>query len=104
MRSIFLMVVLVAMPSLAAAQTVGGDAEYFDISRLMTQQVGVFKTFAVEETQSLRQALEAGLVAEDTAVLVTETAAGRLALLTDQMWFHHIAEGTAAGEPWLASF
>ena len=37
-RSIFLMVVLVTMPSLAAAQTVGGDAEYFDISRLMTQQ------------------------------------------------------------------
>jgi hypothetical protein len=40
----------------------------------------------------------------DTPVLVTETAAGKLALLTDQMVFHHLAQGRADGKDWLATF
>ena len=104
MQRLLLLVVLLALPSLAVAQTAVDDGDYFDISRMNTRAVGYFKTFFVEETTSLRQALDAGVVAEETAVLVTETAAGPLALLTAQMWFHHIAQGEAGGEPWLASF
>jgi hypothetical protein len=37
-------------------------------------------------------------------VLVLETAAGQLALLQDQMAFHHIAEGRAGDKDWMATF
>jgi hypothetical protein len=30
--------------------------------------------------------------------------AGRLALVTDQMAYHHVAQGEIAGEPWMVSF
>ena len=93
---------LIMLPALLAAQA--DPDEYFDPSRFSTLGADIFETFVVEETQPLRRALDAGLVGEDTAVLVTETAAGKLALLTDQMWFHHIAQGEAAGEPWMVSF
>ena len=96
-------IVIHALPGLVSAQDTTDDA-YFEMARLNTDFVGTFETFMVEETQSLAQALAEGLVAEATAVLVTETAAGKLALLTDQMWWHHMAQGEAAGEPWLVSF
>jgi hypothetical protein len=50
------------------------------------------------------QALDQGSVKEDMRLLVTETAAGKLALLTDQMAHHHIAEGNAGGKDWMVSF
>jgi hypothetical protein len=80
-------------------------AETFDIDRyLPTGDRFQFETFYVDETQSLQSALDAGIVADDTDLLVTETAAGPLALLTGQMAFHHIAQGTAAGKDWMATF
>ena len=75
----------------------------FDIRRF-TPNGGIFKTFYVEKTESLRRVLQDGRVAEDTAVLVTHTAAGDLALLTEQMVFHHLAQGHAGGKDWLAAF
>jgi hypothetical protein len=80
-------------------------AETFDIDRyLPTEDEFQFETFYVEETRPLRSALDAGIVTDDTPLLVTETAAGPLALLTGQMAFHHIAQGTAAGKDWMATF
>ena len=79
-------------------------AEVFDINRFSNAGEGWFKTFYVEETHSLKDALEAGKFNADTAVLVTETAAGNLALITDQMAFHHLAQGTANGQDWMATF
>lgn len=76
----------------------------FDVSRFTSVAYGIFETFHVERTELLRDALEAGRVAGDTNLLVTETAAGPLALLVEQMAFHHIAQGTAKGQPWLVSF
>lgn len=75
----------------------------FDIKRFSGSGNGWFETFYVKETQPLRKALEEGKVAADTRVLVTQTAAGKLALLTDQMTFHHIAQGHAGGKDWLAT-
>lgn len=90
--------------ALTAAQSSGNDGTPpFDITRLVESE-GRFETFHVARTQPLRQALDGGVLKDDTRVLVTETAAGRLALLTDQMAYHHIAQGVAAGREWMVTF
>jgi hypothetical protein len=76
----------------------------FDISRFSNAGNGWFETFYVKDTQLLRDALKSSTVAEDTRVLVTDVADGRLALLTEQMAFHHIAQGSAGGKHWLVTF
>jgi hypothetical protein len=76
----------------------------FDISRFTSSGNGWFETFHVKDTELLRDVLKAGKVAEDTRLLVTDTAGGKLALLTDQMAFHHLAQGTAGGKDWMATF
>jgi hypothetical protein len=88
----------------APAQLPNGPAKPgFDIRRFSSNG-GLFKTFDVEETNLLQKVLKDGRVAEDTPVLVTATAAGNLALLTDQMVFHHLAQGRAGGKDWMAAF
>ncbi len=80
------------------------SADTFDIGRFSNAGENWFETFYVEETQLLQSALDDELVNGDTPVLITQTAAGRLALLTEQMAFHHIAQGTANGKDWMATF
>ncbi len=82
----------------------GPAAPGFDIKRFSDAVNGLFDTFYVQKTQSLRYVLDQGKVAEGTRVLVFSTAAGKLALLTDQMAFHHIAQGTDGGKDWMATF
>jgi hypothetical protein len=96
-------VAVVTFPT-ACADQLPTSAKTFDISRFSTAGAGKFETFYVKETLPLRQVLAAGRVSEDTRVLVTETAGGRLALLTEQMAFHHIAEGHASGKDWMVTF
>ena len=79
-------------------------AESFDINRYSTFGEGFFITYYVEDEQPLQAALDAGVVTEETVLLVTKTAAGNLALIRDQMAFHHIAQGTANGLEWMATF
>jgi hypothetical protein len=76
----------------------------FDITRFANVANGTFVTFFVTKTEALRDVLRAARVAEDTRLLVTETANGRLALLMDQMAFHHSAQGRAGNKDWLATF
>jgi hypothetical protein len=88
----------------APAQLPNGPAKPgFDITRFSSNG-GLFKTFDVEQTEPLQKVSKDGRVAEDTPVLVTATAAGNLALLTDQMVFHHLAQGRAGGKDWMAAF
>jgi hypothetical protein len=88
----------------APAQLPNGPAKPgFDIRRFSSNG-GLFKTFDVEQTEQLQTVLKNGRVAEDTPVLVTTTATGNLALLTDQMVFHHLAQGRAGGKDWMAAF
>jgi hypothetical protein len=88
----------------APAQLPNGPAKPgFDINRFASNG-GMFKTFNVEQTESLQKALQEGKVAEDTPVLLTATAGGNLALLTEQMVFHHLAQGRAGGKDWMAAF
>jgi hypothetical protein len=76
----------------------------FDVSRFDRSFRGAFEPFVVTTTLSIRDALKARVVTADTDVLVTSTAAGPLALLTEQMAYHHVAQGTANGREWLVSF
>ena len=86
------------------AQLPNGPAKPgFDITRFSSNG-GLFKTFYVEQTEPLEKVLREGRVAEETPVLMTATAAGNLALLTDQMVFHHLAQGRAGGKDWMAAF
>jgi hypothetical protein len=76
----------------------------FDVSRFDFSFRGAFEPFLVTTTLSIRDALKTRVVTADTDVLVTSTPAGPLALLTEQMAYHHIAQGTANGRGWLVSF
>ena len=76
----------------------------FDIARFALTPVGTFETFHVKETYPLKKVLDEGKVATDTRLLVITTAAGRLALITDQMTYHHIAQGRARNKDWMATF
>lgn len=87
---------------LAGAAPRGGND--FDPSRYDPTVEGYFQEFNVEETMLLQEALQAGVAVPGTWVMVTETASGPLALLTEQMAFHHIAQGTADGVGWMATF
>ena len=80
------------------------SADTFDIDRFSNAGVGWFETFYVDEMLSLQSLLDEGIVSEDAAVLVTEIADGQLAMLTDQMAFHHIAQGSVDGKDWMATF
>jgi hypothetical protein len=100
--------VLFALPlsfwtALASAQNTDFDTDFdIDIAR-----IGVgsrFEPFRVSETEPLRDALSAGKLQSDTRVLVMDHPAGRLAFLTDQMAYHHVAQGEMNGEPWMVSF
>ncbi len=98
-------VVAVLYRAALAAQSKGTTKKAtFDIHRFSPTPPGTFETFYVNDAQPLKEALDKGSVKEDTRLLVTETAAGKLALLTDQMAYHHIAQGTAGGKDWMVSF
>ena len=96
--------VLFALPlsfwtALASAQDTDFD---IDIAR-----IGVgsrFEPFRVSETEPLQDAMSAGKLQSDTRLLVMDHPAGRLAFLTDQMAYHHVAQGEMNGEPWMVSF
>ncbi len=91
--------------SLAPARQVAAqDAEGVDFSRAFTVDRTIFEPFLVEETVPLREALAEGVLEPTVALLVMEHAAGRIAVVTDQMAYHHVAQGEIAGEPWMVSF
>ena len=85
--------------SAVAAQEVDFD---IDVARIGVG--GRFQPFVVENLEPLADALKAGRVQNDTRLLVSQHPAGRVALLTDQMTYHHVAQGSIAGEPWMVSF
>ena len=87
-------------PALAVQFT---TAETFDINRFAPNG-GLFETFFVTEATALQDVLRAKTVSAETRVLVTQLSDRKLALLTDQMSFHHIAQGDDAGQPWMVTF
>lgn len=89
---------------LSAQIAFSSTADSFDMNRYSTAGSGAFATFHVDETQSLQQVLDNETIGAETMLLVTSTANGYLALMRDQMAYHHIAQGTANGLGWMATF
>ncbi len=76
----------------------------FEPGRAVLDDAWGFDPFPVATTEPLKDALAAGKVSEETAVLLLDRGDTRLALLTEQMSYHHIAQGELEGEPWMVSF
>ncbi|UCC64310.1 MAG: hypothetical protein JSV36_04445 [Anaerolineae bacterium] len=76
----------------------------FSARRALLLPIDIFAPFRVTSTVSLQDALARGDVRRDARVLVAERDAATLVLLTRQLSYHHVAQGEAAGEPWLVSY
>ena len=98
------LITLITASFLLSGSVFTQTANSFDINRYSTFGAGFFETYYVQETQLLREALIGGLITEDTDLLVTKTEKGNLALIRDQMAFHHIAQGSVNGKDWMATF
>ena len=100
---------LVPSAALAVASPTEGEGEMkrvlgFEPGRAIVDDVWGFDPFPVTKMEPLKAALEEGKVREETAVLLLARGNTRLALLTEQMSYHHIAQGELEGEPWMVSF
>ncbi len=100
---------LVPSAALAAVSETEGEGETkrvlgFEPGRAILDDAWGFDPFPVATTEPLKDALEAGKVGKETAVLLLARGDTRLALLTEQMSYHHIAQGELEGEPWMVSF
>lgn len=93
-----------AVAGSAQAQDTMKAVPGFEPGRAILSDVWGFDPFPVKEMEPLRTALDGGKVGEETAVLVLTRGDARLALLTEQMAYHHIAQGELEGEPWMVSF
>lgn len=76
----------------------------FDTRLAILSKKNLFKPFEVKKTEPLRDVVKRGEVTEEREILMMENDRGGLALLTDQMSYHHIAQGEVEGKPWLVSF
>ena len=86
------------------AGAVSAQNSNFDVDVARIGTGSRFSPFQVSESEPLADAIDAGKLQDDTRVLVMDHPAGRLAFLTDQMAFHHVAQGEIDGEPWMVSF
>ena len=75
----------------------------FDARRAFFVRGDIFPPFRVRSTCPLRSALAGGALHADTPVVVTELCAAPVVLLRRQLAFHHVAQGEAAGQPWMVS-
>ncbi len=76
----------------------------FDKRRALLVHRDIFAPYRVTSTSLLRDALSRGDLPEDAPVIVVERGAATLVLLTRQLFYHHVAQGELAGEPWMVSF
>ncbi len=100
---------LVPSAALAAVSETEGEGETkrvlgFEPGRALLDDAWGFDPFPVATTEPLKAALENGKVSEETAVLLLDRGDTRMALLTEQMSYHHIAQGELEGEPWMVAF
>ncbi len=93
-----------AFHSSTQAQELMKSVPGFEPGRAILDDAWGFDPFRVTSWESLADALEAGKVADETPLLVLTRGGKRLALLTTQMSYHHVAQGELAGEPWMVAF
>ena len=95
---------LFAVVLAGAKEPVVAQEPEFDIARARVGAGSRFEPFRVTETEPLQDAMSANKLQRDTRVLVMDHPAGLLAFITDQMVYHHVAQGETNGEPWMVSF
>jgi hypothetical protein len=78
--------------------------EGFDTHRAMFFAEGNFTPLRDPEFTSMREAMDDGVVEEETPVLVFEAGGRTLVFVTEQMAYHHVAQGRMMGEPWMVTF
>jgi hypothetical protein len=76
----------------------------FNAHRALLLRRDIFPPFCVSATRPLRGALRHCELGKDTPVLVVERDRFTLVLLTRQLTYHHVAQGEAAGVPWMVSY
>ena len=84
-----------------SAQAAASD---FDMQRYSTEGEGRFETFHVSASLPLKQALADKTVGDVTELLIVHAGERQIALIKDQMAFHHIAQGELEGKDWMATF
>ncbi|MFQ5551688.1 MAG: hypothetical protein ACE5FJ_10675 [Gemmatimonadales bacterium] len=94
---------LIAIMTAIVPHAVSAQQE-FDRARAWITDSTVFQPFMVTESTGLREALRERTVDAETHLMVFELGRERLALVTEQLAYHHVAQGELAGEPWLVSF
>ena len=99
------MVAVTAVLTLSAQELVTAGSEEFDANRAILFDSTVYVPFQVtDESRPLRDALSGGTLQDHAVLLIIEHSQGRLALVRDQMSYHHAAQGEIMGEPWMVSF
>jgi hypothetical protein len=73
----------------------------FDVSRAKLKAPDQFKRFAVPD---VGEPLAKAKLKGDDWLLVVARGGLRLAFQLNHMAYHHVAQGTLAGEPYLVSF
>lgn len=76
----------------------------FDTDRAIFWARPNFTPLRDPEWQSLRRALRAGEVADETTVVTFDVGGKTLVLVSSQMAYHHVAQGEMEGEPWMVTF
>ncbi len=107
--SLYVALSFVPLAGLALVSSTEGQEQMkqvpgFEPGRAILSDVWGFDPFPVTTMEPLEDALESGKIGEETAVLLLTRGDTRLALLTEQMSYHHIAQGELEGEPWMVSF
>ena len=99
------MAALAGVLTLSAQELVTAGSEEFDANRAMLLDSTVNVPFQVtDEIRPLRDALSDGTLQDHAVLLIIEHSQERLALVRDQMSYHHAAQGEIMGEPWMVSF
>ncbi len=78
--------------------------EGFETDRAMFFAEPNFTPLRDPEFRSLRNVMLAGDVEDDTPVVVFEAGGQTLVFVTEQMAYHHVAQGNMRGEPWMVTF
>ena len=104
LSSAVLMGALALSGAQVSAQTMLAEAGTFDPARAILSDTPMFDAFYPTSTTRLADALDDRVVRDDTGVLVMDVAGQKLALVTRQMSYHHVAQGELAGEPWMVTF
>ena len=76
----------------------------FDRARLITADQHLFSSFTARETLALADALRAGTLAADAPLVLATVGCQTVAVLLDQLAFHHVIQGELDGQRWAMTF